>query len=199
MSGRLAEQTRNPLLDVACVMETLRRRLPECRTGLRLDGADLLDVRYLEGGRECAVGYRLRFTSLSGGGLSSQPVTLYRRDGRFFDTSRVADGYARVEERVLDAPLVDLPELGAVLRPFPIDPSLPGLLDAHDRGFMKTALRTCLDGRIRSVKVHHRRSSDAATAAPPRRPGGAHRRQAQRQPPVGRDYGRQLGALQTDT
>jgi Ser/Thr protein kinase RdoA (MazF antagonist) len=153
MSGRLAEQTRNPLLDVACVMETLRRRLPECRTGLRLDGADLLDVRYLEGGRECAVGYRLRFTSLSGGGLSSQPVTLYRRDGRFFDTSRVADGYARVEERVLDAPLVDLPELGAVLRPFPIDPSLPGLLDAHDRGFMKTALRTCLDGRIRSVKV----------------------------------------------
>ena len=153
MSDRVKANPGNPLLDIEQVLEVLRRRLPQCRERLLLDQADLLDVRHQGGGGECAVGLKLRFTERAGGGYLSQPVTIYRRTGDMMSADGLEERYRRVDERVLDAAFVELPELDAVLYPFPIDPYLPGLLEAFDRGYVRSALRTCLDSEVQSVKT----------------------------------------------
>lgn len=129
-------------LDIDAVLELLRRALPECQEELEPIGGAIFDVQY-KPGVNCTILYRLRFRNRATGRTASQLLSarLLRADESPPPLPQeLLARYETFPKRVIRTPMVYLPGPRMVACAFPIDASLPGLIDAFDQATLKQRL-----------------------------------------------------------
>jgi aminoglycoside phosphotransferase (APT) family kinase protein len=145
----------NAALDSASVLERLREAVPDCSQGLSLLDNVILDVRYRPGG-ECWILYRVKVRR---GKHRSERILLSARMLRRYETPDpvpfpLLEKFRGLRGTVLRTPEIRLDDMHMVLYPFPVDASMPGLLDAVDPARMKKHLsRLWARQGVRVVRV----------------------------------------------
>jgi aminoglycoside phosphotransferase (APT) family kinase protein len=127
-------------LDLPKMLEHIRQSLPECREEMELIDGKIDEVFYRPGSR-CALLYHLRFRHRITGRTVGQHLSarlLQENDSAVAPPQELLSRYRKNPKHVIRTPMIYLQDLKILMHPFPIDPSLPWLLDALDP---KTARR----------------------------------------------------------
>jgi len=143
-------------LDVERVRDRLRDALPDCRDGTLLESVGIHSVQYWPG-RGCLILYALKLRRSPGRRSESQwlAAELQPNGGVAAPIpDSLVERYRKLGGRPLRQPLARLPDLGLSACAFPLDPSLPSLLDACDPARMRIELgRLWSDRGVRMRRV----------------------------------------------
>lgn len=144
-------------LDVPAMLDRLRGALPECRNGLSLLDATIVDVRYRPGG-PCWILYNLKLRHGDDRSIRQLLSGRVLMPGEMPEplSPAILTRYATRTAPALHTPIVHLPDIPMVAYAFPLDASLPGLLDATDPAALRHHLNELWAGR--KVRVRRVRS-----------------------------------------
>lgn len=135
VNGRIEDR-----FETGRLLPLIARHLPDCHGRLELTGVQTLGIR-LKPGLECAGHLDLTFRLSETGEEVSQTVLVYLAD---LAPRPVLNPGAMAAYGALDLPIqtieTEIPELSAIMLPAALDPALPRLVDALDRGAMKRHL-----------------------------------------------------------